>query len=365
MKGIMSTAVLLLGILLLTSSCATSVAFDVVKPAEITMSEYSHLAVFEIEPYEFSMIDFAGSIFVNLLFGREIDQPTGFSPFLERDIANEFEKQIIYKLQQSRYFTIIPPAQLRPYQGSSKTGAYLRDILINEFSVTASLIGRIDNVRFNEQVVEEEIVIPAESGGDEGEGEGEGEGESEPTIVIEKSLLQEVSLEFSYSILDIRKNKIIAVRSFQEEARRRTRIGVGIEDEDAFKAPSLFSLYQTIISSIAGDIRNQLVPRTVHEVRYLEKDTEKNPKMDQAEKLVKAGSWNQAQEIYLQVWNRTGNYAAGYNAVILYEVKGELDKAVKLMEEIYLQTGNPKAARKLEQLKMAVEEYSQAMEQIR
>jgi hypothetical protein len=361
MRHVLLTAVLLLGMLLFSSGCATSVAFDVVKPAEITMSEYSHLAVFEIEPYEFSMMDFAGSVFVNLLFGREIDQPTGFSPFLEQDIANEFEKQIIYQLQKSKYFTIIPPSQLRPYQGSSKTGAYLRDVLINEFSVTASLIGSIDNVRFNEQVLEEEIVIPAESEGDGGEGEGE----SEPTIVIEKSLLQEVSLEFSYSILDVRKNKIIAVRSFQEEARRRTRIGIEDEDEDSFRAPSLFSLYQTVISSIAGDIRNQLVPRTVHEVRFLEKDTQRDPKMDQAEKLVKAGSWNQALDMYLQVWRRTANYAAGYNAVILYEVKGDLNKAIKLMEEVYRKTGNPKAGRKLEQLQMAVEEYSQAMEQIR
>lgn len=334
-------------ILLVLGGCATSIAFDVVKPAEINMAEYSHLAIFDIEPYEFSFLDLAGTVVLDLILGKDIDRPTGYTLFLEKDISNKFERQLIYSLQKADYFTLIPPSQLRPYKNVNSSGAYSNDILINNLNVTASLIGTIEDLRFYEDIFETETNV------DDGLGN--------IVTVITESFLQEVSMEFSYSILDLRTNQIIATRYERGERRLVT----PIEDKETFRPPKLYDLYELIITDISSRIRYQLAPRIEREYRYLEKDETRNMVMETADQLVKDRNYDQALSLYLEIWHSSRNYAAGYNAAVLYEVMGQLQQAVSFMQDVANRTKNPDAYRKLSQLENELQIYNEAVTQIR
>ncbi len=337
----------LFAVLLLISGCATSIALDVVKPAEVNMSEYTHLALFDIEPYEFSLLDLTGTIIIDFLAGRDIDQPTGFTLFIERDVAQGFERSILRELSSTGYFTVIPPSQLRAYRKSGSSGAYNSEVLMNNFDVTASLIGRIEDMRFYEDVIEEEVEV------DDGSG----------TMVTElrRTFYQEVSIDFSYSILDLRTNQIISTKYLSGSRKRATLI----EDEETFRAPRLLDMYETIIADIASRMRYQLVPRTVREYRYLKRDEMDDPDMETADKLVKTGNYNRALSLFIEIWYATENIAAGYNAAILYEVLGQYRQAVSFMQEVADVTGNPDALRKVAELKESMESYNEAVDQMR
>ena len=340
---------LLLAVLLLISGCATSIALDVIKPAEVNMSEYTHLALFDIEPYEFSLLDLTGTIIIDFLAGKDIDQPTGFTLFLERDVAQQFERSILRELSSTGYFTLIPPSQLRAYKKSGSSGAYNSEVLMNNFDVTASLIGRIEDMRFYEDVIEEEVEV------DDGTGTG--------TMVTElrRTFYQEVSIDFSYSILDLRTNQIITTKYLSGERKKATLI----EDEETFRAPRLIDMYENVIDDIASRMRYQLVPRTVREYRFLKRDEMEDPDMEAADKLVKAGNYNRALSLFIEIWYETENIAAGYNAAILYEVLGQYRQAVSFMQEVADVTGNPDAIRKVAELKESMDSYNEAAQQMR
>ena len=346
-KNFLTIFVVILTVVMIFSGCATSIAFDVIKPAEINMSEYSHLAVFDIPPYEFSFLDLAGTVVLDLILGRDIDRPTGYTLFMEKDISNKFERQLVYSLQQTGYFTLIPPSQLRTYKNVNSSGAYSNDILMNDFNVTASLIGTIEDLRFSEEIIEIETNV------DDGSGNF--------TTVITKSFLQEVSMDFSYSILDLRSNQIVATR-YEKGSRK---LVTPIEDLETFRAPKLYDLYEEIIVEIAAKVRYQLAPRIEREYRFLEKDKSGDLEMETADQLVKDRNYEQALSLYLEIWYSSRNYAAGYNAAVLYEVKGQLQQAVSFMQDVADQTRNPDAYRKLSQLEHELQVYNEAITQIR
>lgn len=347
MKKQLLSAVAVLTMLMIFSGCATSIAFDVVKPAEINMADYSHLAIFDIAPYEFSFLDLAGSVVLDLILGKDIDRPTGYTLFMEKDISNKFERQLVYSLQQADYFTLISPSQLRPYKSVNSSGAYSNDILINNFNVTASLIGTIEDLRFYEDIIETETNVDDGAGG--------------IVTIITESFLQEVFLDFSYSILDLRTNQIIGTR-YEKGARR---LVTPIEDKETFRPPKLYYLYEKIIAEISSKIRYQLAPRIEREYRFLEKDKTGNMVMETADRLVKERSYEQALSLYLEIWYSSTNYAAGYNAAILYEVMGQLQQAVSFMQDVANRIKSPDAYRKLSQLENELQVYNQAITQIR
>ncbi|MCK5155938.1 MAG: hypothetical protein KAQ69_05855 [Spirochaetales bacterium] len=336
-------------VLVIFSGCATRIAFNVVKPAEINMSEYSHLAIFDIEPYEFSFVRLIININLNNFFEGDTNTTTGYTLFMEKRIADKFERQLIYSLQKADYFTLISPSQLRPYKSVTASGAYRSDVLINNFNVTASLIGTIEDLWFNEKVIEVETYVDDGTGTD--------------TFVKEttESFLQEVTLEFSYSILDLHTNQIIAARYLRGEKKLLT----PIEDSETFRPPKLYDLYVPIIAEISSRIRYQLAPHIEREYRYLEKDTTQSILMETADQLVKEKNYNKALSLYLEIWHSSGNYAAGYNAAVLYEVLGQLQQAVSLMQDVAYQTGNPDAFDKVVKLEYELLEYNEAINQIR
>ena len=87
--------------------------------------------------------------------------------------------------------------------------------------------------------------------------------------------------------------------------------------------------------------------------------------MTTADKLVKDANYKQAIDLYYDIWYDTENVAAGYNAAILFEVHGQIDKAIALMKEVARKTGNPKAVQEVARLERVKLEYAKAASQIK
>jgi hypothetical protein len=94
------------------------------------------------------------------------------------------------------------------------------------------------------------------------------------------------------------------------------------------------------------------------------KDKMKDPRMEQADELVKGKLYDAALEIFLDVWQDTGNVAAGFNAAILYEITGDLERAIAQMKELVRLTGEQKAMREYNRLLETQREQQRLQEQL-
>lgn len=342
-------SMLLVGILLSTLGCATSVAFNVLKPAEVNMSSYRSLAVYEFTPYEFSGINLAQTIILDVIFGKNPLRPSGYSFNLENDIAKYLTTATTRALQSSNYFSILPPEQAKVYQKAAASGASVNNLLIAQ-GVDAVFSGSITDMDFDEYVESRENKVWNETLGTNGAYE---------VVSVDNYFIQKVYLDVTYSVIDVATGKLITSKSLHGSNSRST-----LMEGDDFEAPGLYSLYTSIINDFQTTIRNQLAPYTVRQYRTMLKDKTKSPEMKMADQYVKDGLYKPAQDIYLTRWYQLKDYVSGYNAAILYEVLGDIQAALSLMQEVYQVTGSSDAYKQYERLLRVLDEYNRASEQI-
>jgi len=112
-------------------------------------------------------------------------------------------------------------------------------------------------------------------------------------------------------------------------------------------------LAQRIIPYALRPLPRDIAPwkETVH--LTIEKETSRDKtvktRMKEAEALVKARRYAEALEVYDQVYQDTGSFAAGYNAAFMREVVGDLNGAIALMSGLAAD-GNPRALAALDRM---------------
>jgi hypothetical protein len=162
----------------------------------------------------------------------------------------------------------------------------------------------------------------------------------------------------TYQVVNTQTGTIVASRSFQGEESRET------EQAKRHTLPTAEQMYKDIIDDFMPDLAKQLAPYQVRESRTLMKDKMDDPRMEQADELVKGRVYDAALEIFLDVWAQSRNPAAGFNAAILYEITGSLDSAIELMNEVVRATGEKKAMREYNRLLQSREERERLREQL-
>ena len=76
--------------------------------------------------------------------------------------------------------------------------------------------------------------------------------------------------------------------------------------------------------------------------------------------MVKSGSYRQALDAYLAIYQEHGNIAAAINASIVYEGLGETQTAASFMQGVFAATGSPKVRDVLNRLNMELGEAAGA-----
>ncbi len=350
--GYTGTLILTAALLLMLGSCRTTISFDAVIPAEVNMSEHRTIGVFDFTEYSRSPY-LGGAVLHFGLFPQQLELSYTIHLLLPEQVASHMTSSMVRTLQRTNYFTVVPPRQLSQYAHDIPPKGTPFSHL---FGIDAFIIGSVDDMNVREYLRRRgETVTDPDTG--------------KKTTVLRDYLVQEVYLEVSYRVVSAEDGSTLGVRRLDGRKSRETRIPLPSEMPSGwstgdFRAPEVSSLFRSIIDDFQPEIREHLAPRTVRQYRTLERDRTGDPRMDRADTLIQEGLQHEALRLYLQVWYETGNFAAAYNAAILHEMFGEVNKAVSLMREAAARTGERNAFRELERLLEVQRQYYRALEQM-
>jgi hypothetical protein len=334
-----------LAVLMLTG-CATTVAFDVLKPAEVNMADYKRLAVYDFEPYDLEDEYYTTKFIIEYLLGEKQISTTGYRIYLDDEVAEYMTDQTIRTLGGTNYFDLVTSNLLQDY---GRNTVVSNRVLSETLGVDAALIGSIQDMDYNERIEEREKQVIVEP--DDG---------SEPytETVTEAYFVQNVELKTQYTVVDVSNGTVIASKRLSGRDSSRTYI----KDPDNFSAPLLEPMFRNIIRGFQSEIRRHLAPYYVREYRSMMKEKD-NPRFETAEQYIKSSQYAQALDLYTSMWYESGSFAAGYNAAILYEVMGQYDTAIALMRDVYDATGNPEAYEEYQRLQRVKIEAQEAAKQ--
>lgn len=344
-------AVVSLLTVMLMSGCATRVSFNVIQPAEVNMSQYRTLGVFEFSEYKLSRFSSSGYIMLEFIFNNQFRSSLQ-AWLLPQNVAQYVTSEVVRALDRTDYFRVIPPRQLRDFFVDQAIFGYDGTRVKQSLGIDALIIGSIEDMKIHE------YKRTAYEKNEDG------------VWQTKRFFVQEVYLEVSYSVVAVEDGRILATKRLDGSRSQTVRIPdpedmpPGWSEEKDFQPPDLFPMFRSIIDSFIPEIRDQLAPRTVRQVRTLERDRMDDPRMELADDMVKNNNYHQAVQEFLNVWYDTRNFAAGYNAAIMYEALGDLDKAVSLMREVASMSGERKAFSELNRLVIAREDYYRAIEQV-
>jgi hypothetical protein len=144
-----------------------------------------------------------------------------------------------------------------------------------------------------------------------------------------------VEIEFSYSLKMARDGRLIGPVSRKGTASAYSTDGY----------PSADELLRGALASQLAFIRQDIAPYKSTEMRTIAEDKSEDDvlktEMKEALAHVKAQNYKLALQAYLGIYERYKSPAAGENASIIYEVLGDTESALNIMQRVYNDTGNP------------------------
>jgi len=144
-----------------------------------------------------------------------------------------------------------------------------------------------------------------------------------------------VEIELSYSLKMARDGRLIGPISRKGTASAYSKDGY----------PSADELLRGVLASQLAFISQDIAPYKSREMRTLAEDKTEDDavkaEMKDALAHVKAQNYKLALQAYLGIYERYKSPAAGENASIIYEVLGDTESALNIMQRVYDDTGNP------------------------
>ncbi len=375
---------LLLTIVLVTS-CATTVQVRHLVPAEVSLNGRREIAI--------ASATAPASVRRPNLWIEGL-QDTGFSLYSGWDgeipakVSRQTTDAITAELSNTGYFSLLSPRETDGHMAqicSGKDGCSL----LKERGISALMVLDIPYIEAAEQVVGRDVhtlvtkeievanplydpTIPKDE-------------QVEPaTIKVshtfnevtgrEYFLIQRATLTLTYTLYDTTDGRVIASRTFTDSREQETKIGTRTygadlktyRDERSYfssVAPSFEALCRAITSSMATKISSQLAPSWESSQVTLMEVKPKGELSKEANKAVRRGEYQQAYELYMQLW-RQHSFAAGYNAAILLEGMGKLDEALALMSDVYHQSGSSRSYAALIRIQEVKSQHDKAQRQI-
>ena len=136
-----------------------------------------------------------------------------------------------------------------------------------------------------------------------------------------------------------------------------------VVDHNKNKLETPYQIIKSDITNMVNKIGKQIQPYYETVNLSLLSDKTKNPEMKIADNLANRGYIEQAQQKFEQIYQETGNFAAGYNSAILLEAQGQLDMAKTQMEELVSITGDNKAIKALQNIEYEISQQQKLQTQ--
>lgn len=288
----------------LFTSCATSIRFPVERPAEIDSKGATSIAIL---PFSTGNIN-------RFYYNHSSD-----AKVIANYIQEEFQKRIL----RSGYFTLVSA------QG-----------LLKQSSTTSACDLYIHGNMYNFSNKIEKILLKSE--------------DNKKKQYLYK---RKVTLSVKYEVVYSRTNEILysTTQHIEEESS---------EYVTPREVPSFFSLISSDLSGRINNIAKKLMPYTTTRHLSLLKTKTKEPEIKEAlataHKLTKQGLYPLAQSAFMTLYEQQGIFEAGYNAALLLEATGKLQKAAELMSQIFVATNNKKAEKALKEIQKEIR-YAQRL----
>ena len=323
--------------------CSTSIPVTVTKPAEINMSANRVIAVLDFR-YPVKDKTISGKDLLQWAISKltGLDLPKELN--VEQRVAEYTTSQVILTLLNTGYFQLVSPQEVaQTMQGGISSSTTAVDIG-KAVKAQAIINGDLYLLEAKDKEWSEERTITDASTGQE-------------EIVSVPMIRRTVSVGMSYQVVNTATGAVVASRSFESQASAEREL------EDKRDLPDVEDMYTSVIDTFMPKMAKQLAPYQVREHRTLMRDKTKDPRMEQADDLVRGKVYDSALEIFLDVWQQNGNVAAGFNAAILYEVTGQLDMAISQMRSVVDHTADKKAMREYNRLLTVKQEQERLREQ--
>jgi len=340
----LTVLLVLAGIALLLLSCATSIPVTVTKPAEINMSGNRVVAVLDFR-YPEKGRSITGKDLVEWAIASLIGVDLPKEQTTEARVADYTTSLVITTLLDTGYFQLVSPRQVaQAMKGSLSRSTTAVDIgrAVDAQAIISGELYLLDS--------DDEAWVDTRKTTDPNTG-------VEVTEIV-PMMSRQAWVGMTYQVVNTKTGAIVASRSFKDDKK--------VEATQARRSslPTAEQMYKDIIEGFMPVMAKQLAPYQVRESRTLMKDKMDDFRMEQADELVKGRVYDAALELFLEVWEDTGNPAAGFNGAILYEITGDLEAAIEQMKEVARRTGEQKAMREYNRLLETRREQQRLQEQL-
>ena len=281
----------------LLSGCATSISLQVEHPPNLNTAGIKRIAVM---PFEAA----SGAY---------------------REMAQYATTAATSKISELNYFTLVAPAEIERLKSSNQS---------IENSVDALFSGKITR-------------IGAANKAQEGSYKNK---DGETIQYIDYST--NVEIEFTYSLVRSRDGNLVGPVS-----KRGTKSATS-RDNYPSTTPLLMSAVDEQLRFLGRDIAPYSTTETRVLLREKTKDKALKAEMKDINAMVAARNYRAALEAYLGVYEQNQNYAAAENAAILYEALGDSGVALNFMQNVYSDTGNPKARQIISRLNRSIQDQA-------
>ncbi|MFA6681716.1 MAG: hypothetical protein WCS35_06760 [Sphaerochaeta sp.] len=359
-------------VILAFTSCATSIKVRHLIPSDVDVSNHRNIAITSTEMYVFPRSGILPP-WIKGSSDTSFTLSSGFDSDVNAKIAKSSTTYLVDALVNTDYFTILPPETTDAYLTLGKSGENAFDMLIKQ-GVQALLKSSITYMNCEEQIIGRDIKDWVTE-------------KSDPTDSTSKDisyekvtgrsfyLEQKATVTFTYTLIDLKANRILATDSFTSQETKETCLGKTIygtgensrdTDERCYSsgfAPSFFSLFDGLIKKIPSQVAMQLAP-SWEEARVSLMSNKPKADVKQAYKMAEQGNLRGAYEVFFQAWDQSTHLPSGYNAALLLEGLGQYSEALALMNQVYNKTGDSKTHVQLIRLKEVSSQQDEAMKQI-
>ena len=360
MKRNKSFALILIVVLVLVfTSCTTTIAINRLVPAQVDVSGYKTIAVRStIDETHWKQPSFWNSyvpfVSVDQLYWQYMSMRS-YLDFDASSVITNAASDMITKAINTGFFTIAEPKLTDSLINVGNYNGNLRQTLLDNH-IDAVLTTKITNMNYDEYITAERDSYTSV------------DKDGKKYYAIRFYLVQKYSMSISYTLSDVENNKIIASGVFNSDNKQvKTKIGQTINEKGEYKADSYTSidsasyLLKSLINDFANKFRNELSPHYVTNYFDFMPNKPEVKSLKAAYDAVDNGNYQTALTLFSDEYARSGHVASGYNAAILYFAVGQYQKAYDLCNDLYKNHGSADALDLLNTLK-AIESREKAAE---
>lgn len=378
MKKLAITGVFGLVAMLILTSCATSIKVRHLIPSEVDVSNHRNIAIASTEMFVFPR---GGTLppWIKGSSDTSFTLSSGFDPKVNADIAEASTALLVDALAKADYFTILPPETTDAYLTLGKSGKNAYAMLMDQ-GVQALLKSSITYMNSEEQIIGRDIKEWVTENPNPNPADTPAQAAAKIVSfekVIGRSffLEQKATLTLTYTLIDLKANRILATDSFTSQETKETCLGKTIfatgensrdTDERCYSsgfAPSFFLIFEKMVKEIPCQVAKQLAP-SWEESRVSLMANKPKADVELAYKMADKGNLRGAYEVFFQAWDQGKHLPSGYNAALLLEGLGQYSEALALMNQVYNKTGDSKSLSQLIRLKEVSSQQDEAMKQL-